>query len=347
MRRVKKIAIITLYGETNFGNRLQNYAVHQYLTQMGAACETLVFEKKSSIKSRIKKQLKLVLCHFVINNDEMNRVVSFKHFSDQYIPKRQIDARYSMEKLAKEYDYFVVGSDQVWNPCFGDFNELFDRMFLTFVPGNKRICFSPSFGVSKIPPEWEQKFAYALSGFDFLCTREDEGVRIIRELTSKDAVRLIDPTMLFDGEQWLRVAQKTTEKDYILTYFLGDYPKKALPSGKKIINLLDKDNGNYYRYNPADFVGLIAGADAVYTDSFHACVFSLLFDKPFCVMERKDGHAAMSSRIQSLLAMFDISFDDAVSSLIHVDTKQRDKVLQIEREKVRKYICAQINAEDI
>ena len=219
-------------------------------------------------------------------------------------------------------------------------------MFLTFAPAHKRVCFSPSFGVSKIPTEWETKFANALSGFPHLCAREDEGVRIIKELTGKEAVRLIDPTMLFDGEQWLKVARKTKEKGYVLTYFLGNYPTEALPSEKRIINLLDKSNGNYYRYNPSDFIGLIANADAVYTDSFHACVFSILFDKPFCIMERKDNNAAMSSRLQSLLAMFNISFDAAAPKLLHIDAKQRDSVLQVEREKVQKFICAQINLED-
>lgn len=343
---MKRIAIVTLYNENNFGNRLQNYAVHQYLTQMGFACETLVFEKKRSVKFMLKKQIKQFLYHFIVRNDEMNRIISFEHFSNRYIPKRRITTGYSTEKLAKEYDYYVVGSDQVWNPCFGDFDSLFDQMFLTFVPAHKRICFSPSFGVSKIPAEWEARFADALSGFHQLCAREDEGVRIIKELTGKDAVRLIDPTMLFDAEQWLKAARKTKEENYILTYFLGNYPHEALPSNKRIINLLDKTNGNYYRYNPSDFIGLIANADAVYTDSFHACVFSILFNKPFCVMERKDNNTVMSSRLQSLLAMFDISFEAAASSLIHIDAKKRNRVLQVERKKVKRFICAQINTED-
>lgn len=343
----KKAAIITIYGETNFGNRLQNYAVHKCLTQLGLDCETLVFEKTQPLTKIVKDVMKRALCCTIVKNNEMNRVISFLKFSRKYIPRRRISPGYPYEALATQYDYFVVGSDQVWNPCFGNYESYFDKMFLTFAPIEKRVCFSPSFGVSDIPAEWKDRFQNALVGFNQISVREDDGVRIVKELTGKDAVCLIDPTMLFDGEEWIKVARKPAVKDYIFTYFLGECNVDFLPKDKKIMDILDKESGNYYKYNPSDFIGLIANSEAVYTDSFHACVFSILFDKPFCVMERRDGYSKMSSRIQTLLSMFGIDYDSTLPTLIHVNSEVRDRVLAEKREDLIRFLCAQIATEDV
>lgn len=344
---MKKVAIITIYGETNFGNRLQNYAVHRYLTNMGLACETLVFRQKRSCGQAVKEAVKWVLCRTVIRHNERNRVQRFSAFTRRYIPTRKIAPGYARPKLAEQYDYFVVGSDQVWNPCFGDFASLYDTMFLTFVPPEKRVCFSASFGVSAIPDDWKGRFATALSSFDKISVREEDGVQIVKDLTGKDAACLIDPTMLFDGEEWGALARAPQEKDYVFAYFLGECPPDVLPSDKKVIDVLDKASGNYFRYTPADFLGLIQNAAAVYTDSFHACVFSILFDKPFCVAERKDGYTSMSSRIRSLFSMFGIRYDFRAPCLVRVDGETRDRVLREKREEVRRFLREQIDAGDM
>lgn len=340
----KSIAIITIYGGTNFGNKLQNYAVHKYFTQMGFECETLAFKNTMPIKIRIERLIKKILCN--VKKNGMNREMRFAEFSKNYIPIRNIAPRYYLKNLAKQYDYFSVGSDQVWNPYFINNEVQFNRMFLTFVPKEKKICFSPSFGVSVIPDRWKYPYKNALSEFDLISVREEEGVRLVKALTGKDAECLIDPTMLFDSEEWLKIAREPSEKDYVFTYFLGRRIPELLPKGKKIIDILDTKSGNYYKYNPSDFIGLIANADAVYTDSFHACVFSILFDKPFCVFERKDGNNNMSSRIQTLLSMFGINHDKNSHELIHIDIELRNKVLREKREDVKNFLSAQIKVEE-
>ena len=305
-----------------------------------------MFEKPGPLKKRGKDLIKKILCSTIVKNNEMNRMLSFTKFTRKNIPTRKVSSKCTYNVLSKYYDYFVVGSDQVWNPCFGNYEPYFDHMFLTHVPKEKRVCFSPSFGVSKIPDEWKERFRNALSEFDKISVREEDGVNIVKELTGKDAVCLIDPTMLFDREEWLKVARKPIEKDYIFMYFLGDCNTDVLPKNKRIINILDKNSGNYYRYNPSDFIGLIANADEIYTDSFHACVFSIIFNKPFCVMERQDRYSKMSSRIQTLLSMFGISYDSDSHDLIHVDKELRDRILHEKREEVRAFLSEQINVED-
>lgn len=342
---MKKIAIVTLYGETNYGNRLQNYAVHRYLTEMGFSCETLVLQKSQTLKDRLKNVAKRALCKTIIKNKDQNRVESFSRFTKKYIPTRKVSARYDLKKLSQEYDYFVVGSDQVWNPCFGDFSEYYDEMFLTFVPVEKRVCFSPSFGISSIPLEWKEPFSKALNGFNKISVREKDGIQIVKDLTGKSATCLIDPTLLFNGDDWNLLANNPSDRDYIFTYFLGERPESYIPKDKKVIDVLDKKSGGYYSYNPADFLGFIKNADAVYTDSFHACVFSILFEKPFCVLERVDGYNSMSSRIQSLFEEFEIEYDLNSPKLIKVDKAVRDRVLLDRRADVKRFLEEQLYME--
>lgn len=343
---MNRIAIITLYGETNYGNRLQNYAIYRYLTEMGFSCETLVLQKPQTLNAKLKNAVRRLLCKTIVKNKDQNRVNSFSRFTKKYIPTRKVSSGYDLEKLSQEYDYFVVGSDQVWNPCFGGFSGYFDEMFLTFVPKEKRVCLSPSFGVSSIPEEWKETFANALNGFDQISVREKDGVHIIKELTGKSATCLIDPTMLFNGDDWNLLANIPKESNYIFTYFLGECPEGMLPKDKKIVDVLDKTSGKYYAYNPSDFLGYIRNADAVYTDSFHACVFAILFDRPFCVLERVDGYNSMSSRIQSLFEEFEIEYDLSSPRLVKVDTTIRDRILAERRTDVKHFLEKQLSMGD-
>lgn len=343
---MKKVAIITLYGETNYGNRLQNYAVNKYLTQQGFECETLIFKEKVSLIDFLKEKLKKIICYTLVKGNELNRVISFESFSKRYIPVKTVSVKENFIDLSKRYDYFVIGSDQVWNPCFGSYEKYYDQMFVTFAPKKKKICFSPSFGVSEIPNEWKTKFKNALLDFDKISVREDAGVRIVKELTGKEAQCLIDPTLLFDADEWIKVANKPKETQYTFVYFLGDYSSEQIPTELKIVDILNKNNGNYYRYNPSDFIGLIAGSEVVYTDSFHACVFSILFDKPFCILKRKDNYQPMSSRIDSLLSIFGVNYNIESPSLIHINKDVRDKILTEKRKEVNKFLSSQMGMED-
>ena len=58
---------------------------------------------------------------------------------------------------------------------------------------------------------------------------------------------------------------------------------------------------SFWHASPMDFVRLIAGADYVVSNSFHATAFSLIYRKDFCVAARTD-HS--NSRMLSLLKDF-------------------------------------------
>ena len=254
-------------------------------------------------------------------------------------------------KLATEYNQYITGSDQVWNP---NFNRMSDIDFLKFSPKEKRSSFSASFGISEIPEELKEYYKNNLLEMQNLSVREDRGKEIIEELTGrKDAEVLIDPTMMLIAEEWDKVSKKprklTTDK-YILNYFLGNLSEKrrkeiekvATQNGCTIINLMDK-NDQLYASGPSEFLYLVKNAFMICTDSYHGSIFSIIYNKPFVVFDREDNIVNMNSRLETLLSKFQLqerySKDGKIpEELLQCDYTESYKILELEKEKTNEYI---------
>src|SRR5699024_9478535 len=106
----------------------------------------------------------------------------------------------SDKKELLKYDFFITGSDQVWNPL--NINNL-NKFFLTFTEPKKRIAYAPSISSDKLPEEYLADYKNWLEGMDSVSIREDTGAMIIKDLTGIDAPVLADPTLLLTKEEWL------------------------------------------------------------------------------------------------------------------------------------------------
>lgn len=318
-----KIAIITLLGHFNYGNRLQNYALQKFLANYVEIVETLWFEEnylpeiKRDNKTFFKIILKFILDFKETRKNERNygrdciRQYNIKKFSDKYI---SIKYNYRIdEKLNDIYDYFIVGSDQVWNPNFWTKKKDFaNKMFLKFAFKRKRIAYAASIAIPEIPKDKEQFFKDSLNEMKAISMREKAGAELVKNLTGREVPVVVDPTILLSKEEWQKIELKPewyNREKYILTYFLGN-PSPIIKSiakknNWKIYNLMDKDNFDLYTSRVEEFIYLINHAQLVATDSFHACVFSILMNTPFLVVNRKEiGMADMTSRIDTLMELF-------------------------------------------
>ena len=121
-----KIAIITIIDHSNYGNRLQNYAVYRLLSNY-AQTETLAFYNVTDWKRVVSDFLFFVFRAKVfhkkivkLTDAECIRIKRFRQFTKKYIPTRTVKIRNqnSFGILNQQYDVFVSGSDQVWNPFF-------------------------------------------------------------------------------------------------------------------------------------------------------------------------------------------------------------------------------------
>lgn len=343
-------------GYFNYGNILQKYALQHTLKKFTKQTEILNYKdaneflmygywsKKVQSKS-IVENLKRFDQYGIIKNSKI------KEFETRYTDTR-FDFDY-IEDLVDEYDFFVVGSDQIWNPYWTA-----DRFFLTFAPREKRIAYAASIGLPKIPEEKKEYFRKNISGFDYLSVREEGAVKIIKELTGQEALLLPDPTLVLTPEEWLNVSRKPAwikgkyANGYILTYYLREDPPPELKELSKkmnlpLVNLMDARNYWHFVNSPEEFIWLFANASLIYTNSFHGAVFSILFKKPFVnreIVGDKSG-INMSLRIPSLLKTFELESRIArpennfkIDNLMEIDYNTREKVLLAEREKAFNFL---------
>ena len=353
-----KVAIVTIIDMINYGNRLQNYAMQEVLKEMGEEVDTLIVQSaKRSAITFLKKTL-LMLCPELMYKVRpyTKREKPFDDFSKKWIKQRVI---YSLngktpKKLAKEYDYFVLGSDQVWNPEFMELNVpnggVYNR-FLKFAEKNQKIAVSPSFGVSTIDKKWENIYRENLIEFQGLSAREEAGGKIIEKLTGRRAEILLDPTMMISAERWSEFASKPnvdTNRPYLLKYILGYqsdvYKEKICDIAKKnglvIYELMSDDMQELLTATPDQFVYLVEHAKLVCTDSFHATVFSILFNRPFLLHKREDGLAVMNSRLETLLNTLGLN-DCLYTETTEISERSYDeahRIIESEKEHFVEYI---------
>ena len=324
-----KIANLTLDGYFNYGNVLQRYAVCNLLMGLGAEVESLWFSPQAGFLPYLqshypwmkdswdwKTWVKLGInwkgaTHKMFSGEnawEAARNAGIKSFVDRYIPMRY---NVDFAKVADEYDYFVTGSDQVWNPYFADL----EKLFIKFAPGGKRISYAASISCPEIPQDKLQMFIDGVRGMKAISVREQAGAELIEQLTGRKVEVVADPTMLVAAEKWREIARKPSwlkgDEKILTTYFLGKRPDEvinrlAMEHGLKVVNILDEHVFEHYAVAPEEWLWLIDHARLMYTDSFHGTVFSILFRRPFVVTERiGDGCVnKMTSRIDTLLGKF-------------------------------------------
>lgn len=362
-----KIGIVTIMDYTNFGNRLQNYAVSQFLrTRFGCNVVTLAVDQEKpfhngNFTAWMKEKIAMKLCVFPSMAEKrfgvgITRVHNFRSWSKRYIPtKNYYEHKRLPDSLSDRYDRFFVGSDQIWNYRFS--SNRFDDFFLSFTKDKKKAAISGSFGLDEIPEEWKQVYVDGLSSFSHISVREDAGAQIIKDLLGWDVPVLVDPVMLLSQEEWLKVAKRprvNCSKPYILKYYLGDEAEEekidhwAKENGYEVYELLNDKIPELYSAGPGEFISLIHNAALVCSDSFHCIAFSVIFRKPFVVYSRLGSENNMTSRLDTLLGKF--GFQNRWKHLLSpeqylsCDYSKVEKLMEDEQEKALTYIRSVLNS---
>lgn len=366
----KKVGIVTLNGYFNYGNRLQNYALQEVVKELGFDVNTLVIPRGSS-HSNYKKEKKIKKLYKILklkpeeiykrirnrilihkNKDiTKKRTETFQQFTREFLNERFFNgSKESLKDIVLDYKFFIVGSDQVWNPYNITYVE--KDFFLACVDSEKRISYAASFGISDLPDYYKKMIMPWLSEMKSISVREKTGAEIVKELTGKDVIVSLDPTLLLSKEKWLSIAKEGPKpnKKFILTYFLGENSEKSkklisdiIKEYKyEVVNLADMKDKQVYSTGPQEFIDYFNSAKVIFTDSFHGCVFSILLEKPFVVFERIGSHD-MYSRVETLLKLLNFDSREAakmtdIKDLFKIDFTQARSILQEEREKADNYL---------
>lgn len=359
---MKYNVIITINDESNYGNRLQNYALLSLLEKYGktttALCEAHL---NSHIKDlfffllvilrKIKRIIKGSFGYCAKEGrlrDRKNRL-----FTEKYIPADifLITPLRGIKPGINQVSKVIIGSDQVWNSSGMSEAGIALRLG-SFVHGCVPIIsYAASFGISNVNQESEIVFRRYLPLLKSISVREDRGAELVKKMTGRDAAVVLDPTLMLTAHKWLEITENFIPDDdrYVLMYFLGlpsteqenDIQSYAKKHGCKVRRILDLRDKETYVAGPQDFVELFSKAQYVFTDSYHACCFSILFHKQFTVFNRTGmtGKSSMNSRMETLFRLFDLDSVMIDSGLApEINYRKVDQLLEQHRKESQNWL---------
>ena len=340
-----RIGIMTFLHNDNFGSVLQALALQRALRSLGYGAEHIDYRP-----SRMEKARNLMRSGnspaLVLEGMRKRGVRSWgatnalhERFLGERLTLSEICRdRAALERAAEKYDALMCGSDQIWSPVW-----LNPAYFLDFTE-KPRVAYAASLGVKEMPKRSKGlRIAELVKPFSAVSVREAEGAAILERLTGERPVVMPDPVMLLSRAEWLEIAGEAVPgKPYLLCYFIGNQPAywtrvEELTQKLGVPALVIPKTAEAYQsglalreeVSPDGWLRLLAGAEHVVTDSFHAAAFSCILNKPFTVMRRyrEDDPENKNSRVDQLLRIMELA-DTADANWDRVNAK-----LDAERER--------------
>lgn len=386
---MKKVGIATYVRTDNYGAELQGYALQRKLNLLGFDAEVLDIDKveidaatfremafAAIIKRLRQNPINGFLSVFKIafrmlgrrkmtekeRNRKDRREKAFAEFWENGIKHTEYIPLDKLSEAAEKYDALIAGSDQIWNYTRTSY---LDPYFLSFAAENTvKLSYAASFSVSHIPVSRKEKYQKLINNIDHISVRERAGVNIVKQLTGRDAELVVDPTLLLDKKEWLKISSDRIKFDqpYILTYSLNSsngywevvkgYAKKY---GLKIVNLrhdfddqkLPDNQVDIFDAGPREFVYLLANARMVITNSFHGTIFSINFGVPFLSVINRISET--NSRILSILEELNLQdrlmYDDKIDldRSVSVDFTKSNEILEAKKGRSLEFLIKYLN----
>ncbi len=382
---MKKIFLVTWFTSENYGTCLQAYATNRVLTHAGhdvcflerrtyyslGKMNFLIPKVLGTVKSKLKKKQAF---DYGIYKDEHDRKVkkTSQLISDTYRTKN-ISNRKDIAYIENEYDCYLVGSDQMWNPWV-----VRPQYLLDFVPSKStkpKYSYAASFGVDYIPDKKIGLYKKYLPSFSCISVREEKAVELVKSITGQETTLVVDPTFLLEQDEWRDFSMRSNSvkehnlENYILCYFLGEVydhltavKNMATKLGMKVA-IIAMRASDYKLDDPDvtviadacayDFVSLIDQAGLVCTDSFHAVVFSFQLNTPFYYFPRfrVGDPGSQDTRLRNIMNRFKLT-DSAWSENLTVEDMKKHlepdyaegyTVLGRERESSRAFLLDMVN----
>lgn len=305
-----KIGILTHPLEVNYGGILQAYALSTVLKEMGHKVEVLNRKYDKPLYKRLLIQLLTTFGFARYNNPKYIHLRKF--VSDNINYSRSFYNSLQLHKHVKQHGFnaVIVGSDQVWRSDYA-MSFGFDY-FLDFVPtGISRISYAASFGLSDwlYTPEQTKRIKELLNTFKATSVRETSGKLLCVDNLNINPKVVLDPTLLLTAEHYSKISSpRQLSAPYIFVYWLGTDEEKQKALSKFTLSeykLVDISLRGESPLMPVeDWLSYIKYAEHVVTDSFHGCVFSIIFEKPFTICSNDIGG---NGRLHSLFEVLGVN----------------------------------------
>ncbi len=374
-----KIGTITFHGAYNYGSVLQAYALQKFILSMGERTNTDIDYQIINYRPSVQKQLYWqtrppfslaasvkYLMRLPYKRALARQAEAYEDFISNALNTTEELSEKDLVKLADKYDFYLSGSDQVFNIRSLDFTF---ANLLNFTDSENKISYAASLGPLEI--DWNKynkaEFSKWLGKFKYLSLREKRSKDMADKLLGADTSEIhVDPTLLLSVDEWRKIqsGKSYNNGQYILIYCLEPTrlhtkiaKQLSLETGLPVVSTGYRCKYDYfnpyvklYDSGPADFLSLIDNAAMVLTSSFHGTVFSIIYDKPFWVIDGVDDN-----RIRNLLEMteltensipLDMPIDFTVNKPCKASDVHAELVIERERKRSEVYLMRALGIEE-
>ena len=327
-RKIADVGILTFHCSNNYGAMLQAYGLKRYLQSRRIRTDIVRYEPVymtgrhwwipyspiKGVKGRIWGVLNMwngFLAHMRMREDfsrqrrNMNRF-RFRHLVD----KRKHRVLFERGLTRLPYRYYVVGSDQIWNPHITC--GLRRAYFGAF--GNKQkkrvIAYAASFGSSELDSKYDREFSELIGHVDAVSVREEAAVPYVERLSGREVTAVLDPVFFLEKKDWRKVETEPEREGFIFLYItekneaMAEYARRlSHETGLPVVEVratmigADADFEVDHGAGPSEFLGYIDKADYVVSNSFHAVAFCIIYRKRFLAF----AHSNLGARVRNIL----------------------------------------------
>lgn len=353
------VGIITYHKAYNYGSALQAYALNKFLRQNGFAAETIDYRPIS--QRRIYKLFEPIhsfmsicrnlhsLRHLVAGITKKRR---FDRFLSEHVPmSRTFYKKDDLFHNPPVFNRYICGSDQIWNQNCYDF----DTSYLLDFVSDKRKClaYAASTGGAPVSPEHLLNLKQFVSEYPAISMREPAGGKVVQAATGCDCATVLDPVALLGRDEWetVRNSESSPKAPYIFCYFIS--PRTQMRSYAKqlsrktglplvVVNRSLRDIGLNarcrYDAGPEEWLDLLKNAEYICSDSFHAMMFSIIFEKRFWIFVSSKQDRDSNLRVRNLASLCNL--DDR---LLCEDTCSDDYALPVNYDFARRTFAEERN----
>lgn len=331
---MNKIALVTIHDAGNYGASLQAFASQKVLSKYGSveiidykndylALNSKLFRFSSNPRAflRVAKDL----LRFPSRSRALKK---FRSFRERHLVLSRSFNFHELYHCAHNYDYYVSGSDQIWNPVIVSESNSFDPVFfLDFVKSGIKIAYASSAGSYDFSVENLEAIKKYLESYSAISVREKSLSKKISTLLGNDVPSVLDPTLMLSKSEWAdAIGLSKKGKPYLLAYALkpDDFFSETVNyvAQKLSLEVVALDQSPYLSFRaaehikdagPEDYLRYFSSASFVVTNSFHGTAFSTNFNVPFLAVRPIHGQ----NRITNFLDLVGLSgrFIDDLSQL--------------------------------
>lgn len=308
----------------NYGSQLQMYALFNEVKSYGYDCSIIDYIRNLKIENNIcdnaTNKIKDIFRKIIFGCGIDQRLAKFEEFQSLIKFTAPITKHELQNGQLEEFDAYICGSDQIWNP---EFTGLDPNNYLAFVKNSAKISYAASIGTDVININKEEKSLMAeyIKAIPYVSVREEESRQWINSELGHKAELVVDPTMLISANDWYDLSRPLNKRlaNYLVFYKLGSKNTKnlytiarkiavkhnleiinILPSTNDLFALFNKNEKLIYDIGPREFLNLIRNSSWVVTNSYHGTIFSVIFNKPFFCSTLSYGNRSIATRFITL-----------------------------------------------